>query len=150
MGRPDIRAPFSLMAERVLSAGVVVVSRVDDSWRVLLLRVYNYWDFPKGVVEPGEDPLVAARREVREETTIDELDFHWGEDFIETSPYSNNKIARYYLAGAEQPNVSLPVNPELGRAEHHEFRWLKFEEAATIVVPRLQDVLRWAQTLIEA
>ena len=39
------------------------------SWRVLLLRVYNYWDCPKGVVEPGEDPLAAARREVREETT---------------------------------------------------------------------------------
>jgi len=127
-----------------------VVSRVDESWRVLLLRVYNYWDFPKGVVGPGEEPLAAARREVREETTIDELDFHWGEDFIETAPYSNNKIARYYLAGAERPNVALPVNPELGRAEHHEFRWLNFEDAATIVVPRLQDVLRWAQARIEA
>jgi 8-oxo-dGTP pyrophosphatase MutT (NUDIX family) len=138
------------MAERVLSAGVVVVSRVEGTWRVLLLRVYNYWDFPKGVVELGEDPLVAARREVREETTLDELDFHWGEDFIETAPYSNNKIARYYLAGAERPSVSLPVNPELGRAEHHEFRWLKFEDATTIVVPRLQDVLRWAQARIEA
>jgi len=81
------------MAERILSAGVVVVSRVDVHWRVLLLRVYNYWDFPKGVVEPGEDPLAAARREVREETSLTELDFHWGEDFFETAPYSNNKIA---------------------------------------------------------
>ena len=138
------------MAERILSAGVVVVSRVDDIWRVLLLRVYNYWDFPKGVVEPGEDPLVAARREVREETTIDELDFHWGEDFIETAPYSNNKVARYYLAGTEHPKVELPVNPTLGRAEHHEFRWLKFEEAAKIVVPRLGDVLDWARARVES
>jgi 8-oxo-dGTP pyrophosphatase MutT (NUDIX family) len=138
------------MAERILSAGVVVVSRVEDSWRVLLLRVYNYWDFPKGVVEPGEDPLAAARREVREETTIDELDFHWGDDFIETAPYSNNKVARYYLAGAERPDVKLPVNPQLGRAEHHEFRWLAFEDAARIVVPRLQDVLGWALTRIDA
>ena len=55
---------------------MVVVSRTDEHWRVLLLRVYNYWDCPKGVVEAGEDPLVAARREVREETTIEELDFH--------------------------------------------------------------------------
>ena len=47
----------------------------DDGWRVLLLRVYNYWDCPKGVVEPGEDPLATARREVREETTLDDLDF---------------------------------------------------------------------------
>jgi bis(5'-nucleosidyl)-tetraphosphatase len=138
------------MAERILSAGVVVISRLDDSWRVLLLRVYNYWDFPKGVVEPGEDPLAAARREVREETTLDELDFHWGEDFFETAPYSNNKVARYYLAGAEQPAVKLPVNPLLGRAEHHEFRWLRFEDAAKIVVPRLQDVLDWAMARVDA
>ncbi len=56
------------MAERILSAGVVVVRQFDDGWRVLLLRAYNYWDFPKGIVEPGEDPLTTARREVREET----------------------------------------------------------------------------------
>jgi 8-oxo-dGTP pyrophosphatase MutT (NUDIX family) len=147
-GQPG--AFFLFMAEQILSAGVVVLSRVDESWRVLLLRVYNYWDFPKGVVEPGEDPLAAARREVREETTIDELDFHWGEDFFETAPYSNTKVARYYLAGAERPEVNLPVNPQLGRAEHHEFRWLKFEDAAAIVVPRLQDVLRWALARLEA
>jgi bis(5'-nucleosidyl)-tetraphosphatase len=138
------------MAKRILSAGVVVVSRVDESWRVLLLRVYNYWDFPKGVVEPGEDPLAAACREVREETSIDSLDFHWGEDYIETAPYSNNKIARYYLAGTEKPDVKLPVNPALGRAEHHEFRWLKFADAEAIVVPRLQDVLRWGLARMEA
>ena len=137
------------MAERILSAGVVVVSRLEESWRVLLLRVYNYWDCPKGVVQPGEDPLVAARREVREETTINELDFHWGEDFIETAPYSNNKIARYYLAGTENPEVKLPVNPELGHAEHHEFRWLSFEDAAQLVVPRVGDVLNWARTRID-
>ncbi|HLU38145.1 MAG TPA: NUDIX domain-containing protein, partial [Planctomycetota bacterium] len=26
------------------------------------------WSIPKGVIEPGEDPLAAARREVAEET----------------------------------------------------------------------------------
>jgi bis(5'-nucleosidyl)-tetraphosphatase len=141
---------FFVMAERILSAGVVVVSRVDDVWRVLLLRVYNYWDCPKGVLEPGEDPLVAARREVREETTISELDFHWGEDFIETAPYSNNKVARYYLAGTENPEVELRVNAELGRAEHHEFRWVSFEDAAKLVVPRIADVLEWARRQLDS
>jgi len=67
MRRLGHQAPF-FMAERILSAGVVVVRRAEDGWRVLLLRVYNYWDCPKGVVEPGEDPLAAARREVHEET----------------------------------------------------------------------------------
>ncbi|MGH8579780.1 MAG: NUDIX domain-containing protein [Gammaproteobacteria bacterium] len=33
-----------------------------------MLRAYNYWDFPKGTVEPAEDPFEAACREVEEET----------------------------------------------------------------------------------
>ena len=75
-----------------------MVRRDCDQWRVLLLRAYNYWDCPKGVVEPGEEPLATARREVREETGIEKLDFRWGEEFTETPPYSKNKVARYYLA----------------------------------------------------
>jgi 8-oxo-dGTP pyrophosphatase MutT (NUDIX family) len=138
------------MAERILSAGIVVVSRAEEDWRVLLLRVYNYWDCPKGVVEPGEDPLEAARREVREETTLDVLDFHWGEDFIETAPYSGNKIARYYVAGSERQQVKLPVNPQLGRPEHHEIRWVGFDDAMKLVVPRISDVLAWARARVES
>lgn len=131
------------MADRILSAGVVVVRRVDDEWRVLLLRVYNYWDFPKGVVEPGEDPLTTARREVREETGIEDLEFRWGEEFIETEPYSKNKVARYYLATSAAVAVKLPVSVELGRPEHHEFRWLEPVTARKLVVPRLAAVLDW-------
>jgi bis(5'-nucleosidyl)-tetraphosphatase len=138
------------MAERILSAGVVVVSRPDDDWRVLLLRVYNYWDCPKGVVEAGEDPLAAACREVREETTLGELDFHWGDDFFETAPYSGNKVARYYLAGSEHMRVELPVNPALGRPEHHEFRWARFDDAVKLVAPRISDVLAWARARVES
>jgi len=41
----------------------------------LLLRAYNYWDFPKGVVEVDESPLQAAIREVEEETTLTGLRF---------------------------------------------------------------------------
>jgi 8-oxo-dGTP pyrophosphatase MutT (NUDIX family) len=137
------------VAERVLSAGVVVVRDTGDGWRVLLLRAYNYWDCPKGLVEPGEDPLATARREVREETGIDDLEFRWGEDFTETAPYAKNKVARYYVAVTSTADVKLPVNPALGRAEHHEWRWLEWEEAEQRVVDRLHAVLRWAQDRID-
>ena len=132
------------MVDRVLAAGVVVVRQFDGAWRVLLLRVYNYWDFPKGVVERGEDPLATARREVREETAIADLEFRWGEEFIETEPYSKNKVARYYLATSPGDFVKLPVSAELGRPEHHEFRWLDFDATRKLVVPRLGTVLDWA------
>src|SRR5690606_2169281 len=67
-----------------LSAGVVVVRDTPEGWRYLLLRAFTHWDFPKGMVEPGEDPLSAAVREVKEETLIEDLDFAWGHDYIET------------------------------------------------------------------
>jgi 8-oxo-dGTP pyrophosphatase MutT (NUDIX family) len=136
------------MAEGILSAGVVVVRRAEDGWRVLLLRVYNYWDCPKGIVEAGETPLETARREVREETGIDDLQFRWGEEFTETPPYSKGKVARYYLAETRTADPKLPVNPQLGRAEHHEWRWLTWDEAEQRVVDRLWKVLRWAQDRI--
>jgi 8-oxo-dGTP pyrophosphatase MutT (NUDIX family) len=137
------------VAERVLSAGVVVVRDTGDGWRVLLLRAYNYWDCPKGLVEPGEDPLATARREVREETGIDDLEFRWGEDFTETAPYAKNKVARYYVAATSTADIELPVNPALGRAEHHEWRWLEWEEAEQRVVDRLHAVLRWAHDRVD-
>jgi 8-oxo-dGTP pyrophosphatase MutT (NUDIX family) len=136
------------MTERILSAGVVVVRRAADGWRVLLLRVYNYWDFPKGVIEAGEDPLAAAMREVREETGIDDLEFRWGGDYVETAPYSKNKIARYYLASTATEAVKLAVNPGLGAPEHHEWRWFEFADARSRVVSRIGAVLDWARKRI--
>ena len=117
----------------------------NEGWRVLLLRAYNYWDCPKGLVEPGEDPLASARREVREETGIDDLEFRWGERFIETEPYSKNKIARYYLASTQTIAIELGMNPVLGKAEHQEARWSSFDAALPLLVPRLQRVLEWAR-----
>jgi bis(5'-nucleosidyl)-tetraphosphatase len=61
-----------------LSAGVIVVRKHADGYRYLLLRAFRYWDFPKGLVEAGEDPLASAVREVAEETTLTDLKFRWG------------------------------------------------------------------------
>src|SRR5438067_2319826 len=105
-----------------LSAGVVVVRNVKGSWLFLMLRAYRNWDFPKGLVEPGEKPLDAAIREVTEETLIEDLQFSWDEVYRETAPYSHNKVARYYIAQTSTESVTLPVRPELGRAEHNEWR----------------------------
>ena len=127
-----------------LSAGVVVVRRGPAGWLFLMLRAYRNWDFPKGVVEPGETPLAAARREVREETLIEDLRFTWGEEYCETPPYSNNKIARYYLGETATESVSLPVSPELGRPEHNEARWVDLAGALALASPRLTPIVRWA------
>ncbi len=127
-----------------LSAGVVVVRQTAEGWRFLLLRAFNHWDFPKGMVESGEEPLDAAKREVREESMIDDLEFRWGEPSTRTGPYSRGKVACYYIATTRTEEITLPVNPELGRPEHSEFRWVDYDEAVQLVSPRVRPVLRWA------
>jgi 8-oxo-dGTP pyrophosphatase MutT (NUDIX family) len=131
-----------------LSSGVVVVSLVQRKLKYLLLRAYRNWDFPKGLVEAGEEPIDAALREVREETTLDDLSFDWGLEFMETGPYNKGKISRYYIARSKRLEVALPINPDLGRPEHHEARWFDFTRALVMVSPRLQPVVRWAHTVI--
>jgi len=131
-----------------LSAGVVVIRQTEEGWRLLLLRAFNHWDFPKGMVEPGEEPLAAAVREVREESLIEDLEFSWGEASTRTGPYSRGKIACYYVAQTRTVEVTLPVNPEIGRPEHSEFRWVNFDEALKLVSPRVRPVLHWAAQVL--
>ena len=133
-----------------LSAGVVVVRRSTSGWLFLMLRAYRNWDFPKGKVELGEDPLAAARREVREETLIEDLQFNWGEVYQQTGPYANRKIARYYLAATRTEKITLPVSPELGRPEHDEWRWVDRDRALSLTVARLQTIVRWAAETVGA
>lgn len=133
---------------RRLSAGVVVVRRAALAWLFLVLRAYRNWDFPKGMVEVGEDPLVAARREVYEEALIEDLQFDWGEEYRETGPYANRKIARYYLAATRTEKITLPVSPELGRPEHDEWRWVDRQAALSLTSARLQPIVQWAAETI--
>ena len=131
-----------------LSAGAVVVRETADGARFLLLRAYRNWDFPKGEIEEGEEALAAAVREAAEETGLTDLEFPWGEDYCETAPYARNKVARYYLARTRTEDVTLPVSAQLGRPEHHEFRWVDFTEALALTVPRLHLVIAWAAAKI--
>ncbi len=132
-----------------LSCGVIVVRRTGDGLRFLLLRAFHNWDFPKGIRERGETPLAAALREVREETTLDDLEFRWGEDYVETGPYSRGKVARYYIAQTARHDIDLPVNPEIGRAEHAEYRWVDLVEARLLTTARLDSVLDWAMQVLD-
>ncbi len=134
---------------RILSAGIIPLRRTRGGWRMLVLRAYRNWDFPKGLVEEGEDPIDAARRETAEETGITDLEFPFGEEFRETVPYAGAKVARYYLAETRHETIKLPVSAELGRAEHHEARWISVDEAEDYLPPRLTLVLDWIRATLD-
>lgn len=74
-----VHEPDNVRARRdvIRHSGSVVVIAVDDSGRipsVLLERQYRYaadermWELPAGRIDPGEDQLPAAKRELLEET----------------------------------------------------------------------------------
>ena len=131
-----------------LSCGIVLARQGGTGWVTLLLRAYHHWDFPKGLREAGEGPLEAATREVAEETGIDAVAFDWGERFTETGPYSRGKTARYYLARTEVEDVVMGLSPETGQPEHHEWRWVSFDEAYDLASPRVRTVVTWARQII--
>jgi 8-oxo-dGTP pyrophosphatase MutT (NUDIX family) len=135
---------------RKRAAGVVVLRRSPDGWRVLILRAYRNWDLPKGLLEFGESPLEAAVRETREETGLSDLAFRWGYSSVDTEPYAVGKVVRYFVAESPSGVVTLPISPELGRPEHDEFCWATPDEAVPLLPPRLVVVLHWAQDQVDA
>lgn len=123
----------------------MIVSRPTAAGRrYLLLRAYRYWDFPKGLCEAGEDPLQTAIREAEEETGISDLRFPDDHPWYETEPYAGGKTARYYRAETTTEEVVLGVNPEMGRPEHHEFRWVDAGQASELLNERVGKALQWA------
>src|SRR5215467_15921510 len=74
-----VEEPGNVRARRdvIRHSGSIVVLPLDDSGRVprvLLERQYRYaagrrmWELPAGRIDPGENPLAAAKRELLEET----------------------------------------------------------------------------------
>lgn len=136
------------MSEQKLSCGVVMARRADTGWVTLMLRAFHHWDFPKGIRERGEEPLEAAVREVGEETGVTDLSFDWGDRYFETGPYSRGKIARYFIATTQQAEVEMGISPETGEPEHHEWRWVSFDEAYDLGSPRVRTIVQWARQII--
>ena len=152
-GRETCISSFLRKVERMSSiprraAGAVVFRRTERGVRLLVLRAYRNWDFPKGLIEPGETELDAARRESAEETGLTDLDFPFGDAHKDTLPYAGGKVARYFIAETGATEIELPVSPELGRPEHHEWRWVSYDEAEELLPPRLGVVLEWARRTI--
>ena len=133
------------------SYGIIPVSiGTNGDHMFLILRAYKNWDFPKGGPDDDEEPIKTAIREFTEETGIPNIDLKWGADFKETEIYSKGKVAAYFLGSVAQQEIILPINPELGKPEHDEYRWATKSEAAQILPSRLLPILEWADQQINS
>ena len=134
------------MRIKTISAGAVIFYWENDRPVYLLLRAYGNWDFPKGEIKQEEHPLETAKREVAEETGLTDVIFY--DDVIETPPYGKGKVAMFYIAEAKTKDVFLPISPDLGRPEHHEWKWLPYDDAIALLNERLKAILEWAHQKI--
>lgn len=108
----------------IISAGVIVVSVIDDTPQILLVEHKEQtYSFPKGHIEDGETEEEAAKREVLEETgvVLPEKIVHLG--YIERL----KKEKRLAMFGSFIP---YPTKYE----EHEEvFAWFTFDDALKVL-----------------
>ena len=119
--------------KKTFTAGGVVLNGRGD---VLVVNQRgNSWSLPKGHIDPGEDDLAAARREIAEESGITELEFirplgtysrhrigkNGGEDTSEL------KTMRFFLFRTKQENLA-PTD-----ADNPEARWIPREKVSELL-----------------
>ncbi|MFA5024192.1 MAG: NUDIX domain-containing protein [Patescibacteria group bacterium] len=138
--------------QQIVSVGIIPVKKVGDDYKFLLLRVGSWIEFPKGRQEEGESLLETAIRETKEESSIppESLNFRWGKDSYTTESYKKGKkINIFFLAETDFDDVFLPVNPEIGKAEHDQFMWANYDGAKKLLNDRLGKALDWAMEKIK-
>jgi bis(5'-nucleosidyl)-tetraphosphatase len=127
---------------------MVIVHHDGERYRFLVLRAFSDWDFPKALVQEGEDPLSVALAAARDKTGLDDLELNWGDECRETVPNEDHSVSRYYIAQSATDDVELRT--PIGAEEDYEFRWVTADEAEDVLPPRLGLVLDWAVRMLVA
>ncbi len=107
-----VRAPdgsemaLEMIRHRGASAIVPLLSNPDaDDPSILLIKQYRYatdgtiWEIPAGVLEPGEDPEICARRELLEEVGAEAEEFHHLTTLYTTPGFTDEKIHLFLATG---------------------------------------------------
>ena len=130
-----------------VSAGVILFHS-QPRQEYLLLDYGSHWDFPKGHIEEGEDPYTTARRELEEETGIQDARFVSGyfqrmRYFYRRGEERMHKVVIYFLAETTVHRVTLSH-------EHSGYMWASYEEALQrLTFKTACDLLMKAHELIE-
>ena len=110
------------------SAGAVVFRRENKKIKYLLIQYgWGHWEFPRGLIRKGESLEEAARREIKEEVGIKDIQFipgfkEWIKFFFKLKGKNIMKIATFLLAETKTKKIKLSY-------EHKDYAWLEYQEA---------------------
>ena len=119
------------------SCGCIIVNGLH---KVLLIyeKNRNFWGFPKGHMENGEDEIQTALREVKEEVGLDvEIDTQ--------KRYTLNYIINNEIDKTTVLYLAKPITEEvvMQESEIENAKWCKFDEALSLLTfDNWKDVFR--------
>jgi ADP-ribose pyrophosphatase len=110
-----VRLPNGASAAReyIHHPGAVVILPVFDDGSVLLERQFRYplnrvfIEFPAGKIDPGEDPLLCAQRELKEETGYTARDWQFVCTIHNAIAYANEHLDIYLARGLTEGPAKL-------------------------------------------
>ena len=110
-----VRLPDGASAEReyIEHPGAVAVLAVTDAGELVIERQFRYplgrdmFEIPAGKIDPGEDPLATARRELQEETGYTAAEWTHVATINIAIAYSNEHIEIYLARGLRHAQAKL-------------------------------------------
>jgi ADP-ribose pyrophosphatase len=96
---------FEIKRAVVQHAGSAVVMPVDNRKRILFVRQFRLpargyiWELPAGRVDPGETPLKAAKRELKEETGFRAKKYEKLTEYYASPGFLAEKMTIYLATG---------------------------------------------------
>lgn len=123
------------------SGGGVVL---NDKGEVLLINEGGgYWGLPKGRIDPGEDVLTAAVREIQEETGLTELEYVTELGTYQRHPHNFGREDTTVLKHITMFLFRTCQEPPATNDEGNEARWMTLDQALeTLTLSQDRDFLR--------
>ncbi len=144
--KDKVRLPNGVITARevVDHPGAVAIVPLIDNKSVILVRQYRYavkdtlWEIPAGTIEPGEQPLACAKRELAEETGYRAGSFELLFECYLAPGYSSEKITMY---------LAKKLSAENAKNDEDEIIYAQSFEVSKALRMIIQNKIRDAKTI---